>query len=226
MRPDAVPLYPAEQDRRATQPTRLVSRARARVRSLEVDAADLAASQRRHPSSCESNDQQHSPCGTCGFQPPLRHYLGSAVRELVAGWREIVGRDRAAVTAVASLRDELHAVANRVSRILAAPGAALAPVRLDEPTALSTSSDPNLLLRFLRMSADRLADLVQNLTPEQWQLSGRVGSSTVTIPQLLVVPLHASHRRSLGDAWHPNVIELDTYRWRTDSGPSPIRPAS
>jgi hypothetical protein len=46
----------------------------------------------------------------------------------------------------------------------------------------------------IRVAADRLAELVDGLSPTDWIVSGRVGDSPVTVGELVAAPLHSSHR--------------------------------
>jgi hypothetical protein len=90
------------------------------------------------------------------------------------------------------VRDELHAVANRVGRLLETPGATLAPIEISAPgkgfgaSTVSTGA-------FIRLAAERLARLVDGLSPEHWQIEGRIADSTITIEELVARPLHTSH---------------------------------
>jgi len=94
----------------------------------------------------------------------------------------------------AQLRDELHAVANRVGRLLEAPGAQLPPVRIQAPTAPSRAMPGELRSALIQVEVDRLADLVDGLSPTDWRLTGMIGDAPVTIGELIAAPLHSSHR--------------------------------
>jgi hypothetical protein len=91
------------------------------------------------------------------------------------------------------VRDELHAVANRVARLLVSPGSTLSPVRIDVPTELARPPSIDLLIELLRIEADRLADLTESIGAE-WGWIGRVGVGPVTVTALAAVPLHTSHQ--------------------------------
>jgi hypothetical protein len=102
----------------------------------------------------------------------------------------------AELESAARLRDELHVVANRIRRLRAMPGSSiLANVSVDATTALSRTSNVAHLLAMLSVSAERLADLLSRLEPEEWDVRGRVGSREVTVAELVLMPLHRSHAR-------------------------------
>jgi hypothetical protein len=101
------------------------------------------------------------------------------------------------VSEAARARDELHAVANRIARILVAPGSSLAAVHIETPTALAQPTSIDLVVELLRMEADRLAAITDSID-EQWDWVGYVGSQAVTVRQLADVPLHTAHRQSIG----------------------------
>jgi hypothetical protein len=92
-----------------------------------------------------------------------------------------------------AVRDELHAVANRVGRLLETPGAPLAPIEIPSPR-IGPGSSPVATGASVRLEAERLARLVEGLSPEQWQTEGRIADSTITIEELVARPLHTSHR--------------------------------
>jgi hypothetical protein len=102
--------------------------------------------------------------------------------------------DQVLVEEAARLRDELHAVANRVTRLLDVPGARLAEMDIGVPTPLAGPSSPQLVLALLTMAAERLADIADHLGEEEWRATGQLGSEIVTIGQLVEVPLHRAHR--------------------------------
>jgi hypothetical protein len=157
----------------------------------------MAANRRRHPSSAiEGVPPRAQSCPTCGFVPPTRREIPGALRALFTEWQRAIDcGDPALIEGAARLRDELHAIANRVARVLTAPGASVSRVRIHAPTALAGASDRGLVLVLLGSSADRLADITDTMDPDQWELFGCVGSSFVTIAELVLMPLHASHRR-------------------------------
>lgn len=119
----------------------------------------------------------------------------SALRALPRACRDALRTgDDALMEEVARLRDELHAVANRVARLLAAPGSALASMDIGSPTALAGPSSPGLLVAVLTMTAERLASMADRLGEEDWRVIGHLGTQTVTIGQLVALPLHSAHR--------------------------------
>lgn len=133
--------------------------------------------------------------GPCGSRPMAPAELRSALRALPAAChRALRGGDQALVEEVARLRDELHAVANRVTRLLAAPDARLATMDIGRPTALAGRASPELVLARLAMAAERLADIADRLGEQQWRTTGQLGSDAVTIGQLVALPLQRAHR--------------------------------
>ena len=154
-----------------------------------------------------------SACADCGFTPPAPGDTADALRELPGGWRDALRRDSSFVEPAARLRDEIHAVTNRVDRIMAAPGSHLARVIVHTPTALATPTSEDLLIRLLHLSADRLADLIESLPPGAWEIGGRVAGGPVTVRELVQVPLHHSHRDlARSGAGDPVVIHFDRHR--------------
>jgi len=99
--------------------------------------------------------------------------------------------------AAGRVRDELHAVANRVLRIVARPGRAVVAV-IDATSSLSMIADVHHLLALLRMEAVRLADVCRRLTDAEWAATGIVGGSTMCIEDLVVDVLHRSGSRLRG----------------------------
>jgi hypothetical protein len=102
--------------------------------------------------------------------------------------------DHALLEEVARLRDEMHAVANRVARLLAAPGSTLAAMDIGRPSALAGPSSADLLVALLAMAAERLADIAEALDDRRWRLVGRLGPEPTTVGQLIALPLHRAHR--------------------------------
>jgi hypothetical protein len=134
-------------------------------------------------------------CNECGFRPPDRVAAASALRSLGAEWASALeAADPAVGPQAARVRDELHAVANRVARLLDTPGAELPPVRVQPAGARSRSVPGELRGALLHVEAERLAEVVEGLSPEEWRVSGRIGGSPVTIAELVAAPLHSSHR--------------------------------
>jgi hypothetical protein len=98
--------------------------------------------------------------------------------------------------AAARVRDELHAVTNRVSRILVSPGSpALAAVVVDAPTSLAGSTNSRQVVVRILLAARRAAELTRALHDTEWDLVGQVGTATVRVEELLTMPLHRSHGR-------------------------------
>ncbi len=163
--------------------------------SLAVDPSARAASVGRHPSS--SRATRPGECPSCGFRSPPRHALASAVEAVPDRWAAVLGADPAdeLLDAAARVRDELHVIANRIGRVLAAPGAAVvaAVASIEAPAAGPRSPDHLVVLQ--RLAARRLADLLASLGAADWELCGRVGARSVTVAELAVVPLHRSHAR-------------------------------
>jgi hypothetical protein len=155
---------------------------------LDNRDGSLRSAHRQSPPSVD-------PCSQCGFQAVAPAGTSSALRALPQACRDALRRgDHAVVEEVARLRDELHAVANRVARLLVAPGSTLAAMDIGSPTALAGPSNPELLVAILTMAAGRLADITDRLGEADWRLVGQLGPETVTVGQLVEVPLHSAHR--------------------------------
>lgn len=134
-------------------------------------------------------------CMSCGFEPPTRARAATELRSLSAVWVSALQTSDSVVhERAAKLRDELHAIANRVGRLLETPGALLPPVRIQAPTAVSGAIPPELRGALIRVAVDRLAELVDRLRRADWRVSGRLGDTSVTIGELVAEPLHSSHR--------------------------------
>ena len=154
-----------------------------------------AASLRRHPSSM--NRPRSVSCMRCGFQLPDHATLAAEIAAIPQRWRPVlIAASADELEGAARLRDELHVVANRIRRLRAAPGSSiLANVSVDAATALSRTPNVAHLLAMLSVSAERLADLLLRLEPEEWDVRGRVGTREVTVAELVLMPLHRSHAR-------------------------------
>jgi hypothetical protein len=162
----------------------------ARLR-IAGDPEALAASRQRHPSS---QLDAVAVCGACGFSSPARADTAEALRSLPTVWRSALQADRRLVDRAALLRDELHAVANRVARLLDEPGAHLSIVTIRTPMSTSGIPSTGTLVNGVRLAAERLARLVESLSADDWEATGLVPHGAVTISQLIRVPLHHSHR--------------------------------
>lgn len=135
-----------------------------------------------------------SPCDRCGFVPPIRADLPTEIRALPSLWAAALRSGRSAtIEDAARLRDELHAVANRVARLLVASGSTVAPVRIGVPTEVARPPSIDLLVELIRIEADRLAEISESAGAE-WGWIGRVGIGPVAVTELAAVPLHSSHR--------------------------------
>jgi hypothetical protein len=162
---------------------------------LVIEEGVLVASQNRHPSSHVEPDS----CRECGFRPPQRNDTSAVLRRLTSQWRTEV-RDRPRLfERAAFLRDEIHAVTNRIERLLAAPDSRLQPVTINVPTAIEAASSKAVVLDLLGISVERLARIVDSLRPGDWDTTGYVGNGTVTVAELVRLPLHHSYRDLLGN---------------------------
>jgi len=174
---------------------------------LVIDENELAASQHRHPSSYV----ELPACGDCGFTQLQRGDTGGALRRLPSTWRAALRANPQLLERAAFLRDEIHAVTNRVARLLVAPGSRLQRVTIYAPTANATAESQAVVVEFLRISAERLARIVDSLRPDDWDSTGYVGDSAVTVADLIQVPLHHSHRdlvRNAEGGGQPVVVPL------------------
>ena len=154
-----------------------------------------AASMRRHPSSNRAEDGP--TCNRCGFRTPDRTDIPCEIAAIASKWRPVLPTaPPSQLEGAARLRDELHVVANRISRLRAAPGSpVLATLSIDAPTALRRTASVEHLLVMLDISAQRLADLAASLDAAEWDLRGRIGASDVSVAELALMPLHRSHAR-------------------------------
>jgi hypothetical protein len=154
-----------------------------------------------------------TPCDQCGFLPPARRELPSAIGALPSRWVAALRSDPSGTFEdAARVRDELHAVANRVGRLLVAPGSTLSPVHIDVPTELARPPSIDLLTELLRIEADRLADLAESIGAE-WGWIGRVGAGPVSVAALAAVPLHTTHQMLTRDGCGgASVVLLATRR--------------
>ena len=156
-----------------------------------VDPELLPASRGRHPSSSPG-------CRTCGFAPPSRPRVAEALQRLPGTWAVTLatGED-AQLRSAAVLRDEIHGITNRILRLLAQPGAGLLPVVVPFPSAARggvISTGP--VLHVIRLAVDRLVEVVSRLRAADWDIQGTVVDTgrPVTVHDLVLVPLHHSHR--------------------------------
>lgn len=152
--------------------------------------------------------------------PALANAAG-ALRQLPTMWSDALQGAPLLIEPAARLRDELHAVANRVERLLAAPGSALSSVTIHVPTALDWAASRNVLVDLLRAAAHRLADVLGTMGPEDWVTSGTVGGGVVTVGQLVLVPLHHSHRDLLATPVAHAVGPLERRRPRLSDATPP-----
>ena len=118
---------------------------------------------------------------------------GAAVRAVPLQWENAIAARPSLAAHAALLRDELHAVTNRVERLVLEPGSRLAVLELHE-TTVAGSGSTSVVLRRLRIAAERLADLIEALRVEEWAITGRVRDGSVSVRQLVHLPLHHSHR--------------------------------
>ena len=157
---------------------------------------ELSASVRRHPSS--HIEQPPGVCASCGFRTPTRDQIITALESLPHVWETALAAEPSPerLDGAARVRDELHAVTNRVSRILVSPGSpVLATVVVDAPSSLAGSASPRQVVVRVLMAAQRAADLARTLDDTDWDLVGRLGAATIRVDELLAMPLHRSHRR-------------------------------
>ena len=167
-------------------------------RTLAPPTPEHAASVRRHPSPSRATDVVI--CIRCGFRAPDRADLPGEIAAIPARWRAVLSTaSPAQLEAGARLRDELHAVANRIGRLRAAPGSAVrATLSIDAPTALSRTLNSEHLLAMFSSSAQRLADLTLSLDATEWNLRTRAGAGCISVAELALMPLHHSHARLTG----------------------------
>lgn len=168
-------------------------------------------------------------CETCGFRPPRRADAAAAISQLATLWRGAVNIGGGDVhERVAYNRDEIHAVSNRVERLLAQPGATLSPIQISRPTAASGSFGPEVLVMLLERAVRRLAVLTARLRGEQWDIRGRIDRSEVSISELVAVPFHRAHRElwswAAGSESSVVVFLEEARHLRGPAGSTPRRP--
>jgi hypothetical protein len=163
------------------------------TRGLAIDPAPLDASRRRHPSSQLVVPVEPARCEDCGFASPMRREMSAALRAVPPAWHVALQTRPELAERAAVVRDELHAIANRVVRLVTAPGVRLSMVRINAPSALARAASAAQLAELLDQSAVRLADLTDSLQPDQWSLAGHMGDANVTVADLIASPLHHSH---------------------------------
>jgi hypothetical protein len=95
----------------------------------------------------------------------------------------------------ACLRDEIHAVTNRIDQLLISPYSIFAPVRTSPRNALARLVNPRVLVALLELATTRLAALTDTVHGEQWQRRGKVRGGNVSIAELAALPLHRTYRR-------------------------------
>jgi hypothetical protein len=168
-------------------------------RGSPIGAADITsrtAGVYRHPSSHVAVPV--ATCPSCAFARPAPDALAGAVAAVPGAWSDRLGHAprTADLDAAAQVRDDLHVVANRVERLLTAPGAMVLPdVVIDAPTARSRAVSGPHLRTLLDLAAFRLATLVRSLEPADWLLRGRMGTRRVGAGDLVAAALHRSHAR-------------------------------
>ena len=163
--------------------------------------ARRVTSMRRHPSA---KIEIRPGCRRCGFRSPPRSEVAAALAGLPRRWQahlEQLGppEQQHVHVGIARARNELHAVANRMSRILEAPTnvgpAVVTEVDTEAPIVVAATTDPDQLLARLRLAAERASEFVGALDAGDWRRRARVGERSVTIEELAILPLHRSHAR-------------------------------
>jgi hypothetical protein len=165
---------------------------------LIVSPAAIAASRDRHPCAL-STPAADTACGHCGFVSPEPGEISLLLRALPGTWKTLLdGCQPGYVEDGACLRDEIHAITNRIDQLLASPDSILAPVRMNPPNALARLVHPQLLVALLETATTRLAALTDTVHGEQWQRRGRGPTGAVSIAELATLPLHRTHQGQTG----------------------------
>jgi hypothetical protein len=134
-------------------------------------------------------------CRGCDFRPPAPNEAASELRALASIWEvALVGGDEDLIDEAARMRDEIHAVAKRIGRLLDAPGSRISPVRIEIPTASARGATAQLVIALLGNAAEGLGQLVESLGADDWRIEGSVGTGRVSVYELACVPLHTTHR--------------------------------
>lgn len=134
-------------------------------------------------------------CPTCGFQAPTRLEAMARLHNVTDVWRSLLGDGASDVRCAAAFaRDEFHAVANRVQRLIDEPGTRVASLRIGAPSIMWSIDRTRLLIALLDDASQRLARLAAGLRADQWDVSGRIDANTISVAGLIAVPLHTAHR--------------------------------
>jgi hypothetical protein len=135
-------------------------------------------------------------CSGCDLRPPAPSEAASELRALPSIWEAAtLGGDEDLVDEAARLRDEIHAVAKRIGRLLDAPGSRISAVRIEIPTASARGASAQLVSALLGNAAEGLARLAESLEDGDWHVEGFVGTGRVSVYELACVPLHTTHRQ-------------------------------
>ena len=140
-------------------------------------------------------------CSGCGFRAPENAAIPGEIATIPARWKPVLIPAAAPhLVGAARLRDELHVVANRVSRLRVAPGSDVLVTVSTDAQALDRIANGEHVLALLSVSAKRLANLTASLEPGEWSIRGRVGAGDISIAELALMPLHRSHARLIREA--------------------------
>jgi hypothetical protein len=134
----------------------------------------------------------------CGFRAPASRDVAAEILAIPGRWARVLrkGATDEVLLEAARLGDELHVVASRVWRVLAAAGSAIVPaVRIDAPTTWTRPTNADQLVASLRLAAERLAAVMSQSTTRDWSPTGRAGRGSLRVNDLALIPLHRSHAR-------------------------------
>jgi hypothetical protein len=166
------------------------------------DGPAAAASRARHPSVARSDSPDEARCPACGGTTVTAGTAVAAVTETVALARSLL-EDAAQVSdalmgrrleRVAQLRDELHALGNRLARVQADDVDEPPAVWIGTATAATRAMSPPQLLHELDRSARRLMIWMSVLPPDAWQRPLALAGSKAAAARLVERVLHdATH---------------------------------
>jgi len=153
------------------------------------------------------------PCSTCGFRPDLVPPAAAArrLRELPAQWRRVlavhlddddpeaalIGRAESghwtALEHAGHVRDVLHALDIRIQRVLREDDPVLPETHLTPPSG-ANEQGMAVVLAALGLSADQLAQTIEQTPDMAWSRTGRRAHRTVRALDLVREALHeATH---------------------------------
>lgn len=163
------------------------------------DPLALARSRARHPSSLRIADAHDVPAAPAHTSYSKAAFATATIRWLVLLGRRLLSRDaeedrhlfltmafpESPMQRVARLRDEVHVPANRVARFDIDERPIIDPLRILAPTVATVTLAPAQLVFQLDLTARRLVEALERLTPDDWMRTGRMAGKVVTLADLV-----------------------------------------